>query len=369
MSGAGQKSPEASPRTEEVRSSAAALNAPRPGAEGEPQSRPKSRPATPPRTRLRLHLRRGGPGHPSDSPGWSTYLRRVWELVVGTVRSSLDNRVTGLAAEAAFFALLSVPPLVFALTGAIGYVSEFYPPARVADLEQSILALAGKVLTEDAVGRVIAPTIDEVLREGRFDVMSLGFFLALWSGSRSLHVFVDTITIMHGLGGTRGIVRTRALSFSLYLLAMLLGSMALPLVVAGPQLITHWLPERLEVVGAFYWPVVVLLCVCFLATLYHVAVPVRTKWSFNLPGAAFSLLSWVVGSYLLRWFLTATASESSSVFGPLAAPIAVLMWLYLLSIAVLVGAALNASFDRVFPQRATAQARQDAAITPSRPAA
>ena len=49
--------------------------------------------------------------------------------------------------------------------------------------------------------------------------MSLGFFLALWSGSRALNVFVDTITIMHGLGGQRGIVKTRALSFSLYLLA------------------------------------------------------------------------------------------------------------------------------------------------------
>jgi membrane protein len=273
------------------------------------------------------------------------------------VGACLTHRVTGLAAEAAFFAILSVPPLIFALTGAIGFISERYPPAQVADLQDAILDITSKVLTDDAVARVIAPTIEEVLREGRFDVVSLGFFIALWSGSRALHVFVDTITIMHGLGGQRGIVRTRALSFSLYLLAMVMGSLALPLVVAGPRLINSWLPDRLGVLGEFYWPVVVLLCVCFLATLYHVAVPVRTDWSFNVPGAVFSLVSWIAGSYLLRWFLTVTASESSSVFGPLAAPIAVLLWLYLLSVAVLIGAALNASFDRVFPQRETARVR------------
>ena len=54
-----------------------------------------------------------------------------------------------------------------------------------------------------------------------------------------------------------------------------------------------------------------------------------------------------------------TASESSSVFGPLAAPIAVLLWLYLLSIAVLIGAAVNAAFDQVFPQDETTRARRE----------
>ena len=283
----------------------------------------------------------------------------VWRLLVTTVGSCLRHRVTGLAAEAAFFAILSVPPLIFALTGAIGFISERYPPAQVAGLQDTILDLAGRVLTEDAVGRVIQPTITEVLSEGRFDVMSLGFFLALWSGSRALNVFVDTITIMHGLGGHRGIVRTRALSFALYLMAMVVGALALPLVVAGPGLIRDLLPERLEVVMSFYWPAVVVLCICFLATLYHVSVPVRTNWSFNLPGATFSLVSWIGGSYLLRWVLTATASESSSVFGPLAAPIAVLLWLYLLSIAVLIGAAVNAAFDNIFPQLSTTKARHE----------
>jgi membrane protein len=291
---------------------------------------------------------------------WAATLRdRLWRIVVTTVGSCMRYRVTGLAAEAAFFAVLSVPPLVFALAGAIGYVSDRFPEAQVEDVRQAVIDLSSRALTENAVDRIIVPTIDDVLQGGRYDVISVGFVLALWSGSRALNVFVDTITIMHGLGGHRGIVRTRALSFVLYVMAMLTGMVSIPLVVAGPTLVQRWMPERVDFVMGFYWPTVVVLCICFLATLYHVSVPVRTNWSFNLPGATFSLFCWIAGSYGLRWVLTVTAAESRSIYGPLAAPIAVLLWLYLLAIAVLIGAAVNAAFDVVFPQKATTRARLD----------
>ena len=81
------------------------------------------------------------------------------------------------------------------------------------------------------------PTVAEVFAGGRFDLVSLGFLLALWSGSRALNVFVDTIAIMYGQSGVRGIVRTRALSFSLYLPALVFGVVIIPLVLVGPTLI------------------------------------------------------------------------------------------------------------------------------------
>ncbi len=284
-------------------------------------------------------------------------LHPVWRIAVATIASCLRNRVTGLAAEAAFFAVLSVPPLIFALAGAVGYVTERFTPAQVEEIRDAVIELSSRFLTEPAVAKVIDPTIDSVLEGGRFDVISLGFVLALWSGSRALNVFVDTITIMHGLGGQRGIVATRALSFGLYILAMLIGIVALPLVVAGPELVGRVLPDRLEPLLGFYWPLVVALCVCFLATLYHVSVPARTHWRFNLPGACFSLVAWIVGSYVLRWVLTVTSDDSASIYGPLAAPIAVLLWLYVVALAVLVGAAVNAACDEVYPQQGTERAR------------
>ncbi len=281
----------------------------------------------------------------------------LWRLVVAAVGSCLRHRVTGLAAEGAFFAVLSVPPLVFALAGGVGYVSERFSDTQVESIRAAIIDLSSRFLTDDAVGDVIVPTMNDVLDGGRLDVISLGFILALWSGSRALNVFVDTITIMHGLGGHRGIIKTRALSFGLYVFAVVTGAVTLPLLVAGPSLVRDVLPAELGFLGGFYWPIVVVLCICFLATLYHVSVPVRTNWSFNLPGATFSLAMWILGSYVLRWVLTVTAADSRSIYGPLAAPIAVLLWLYVVALAVLIGAAVNAAFDTVFPQLGTTRAR------------
>ena len=276
---------------------------------------------------------------------------------MATVGTCFRNRVTGLAAEAAFFALLSLPPLIFGFAGSIGYVFDRFSAEQIEEVRTSIIDFASRALTPQTVDSIIRPTLDDVLGPGRFDVISVGFILALWSGSRALNVFVDTITIMYGLGGHRGVVRTRVLSFSLYVMGLVTGVVTIPLVVAGPGLVDRVLPPRADFLNSLYWPIVVVLCVCFLATLYHVSVPVRTSWRFNLPGAALTMVMWVLGSYLLRWLLTSTAKGSTSIYGPLAAPIVVMLWLYLLAIAVLIGAAVNASFDRVWPEKETARAR------------
>jgi membrane protein len=282
----------------------------------------------------------------------------VWRLVVSTAGICFRNRVTGLAAEAAFFALLSLPPLIFGLAGSIGYVFNRFSTSQVNDFKANIIDLSLRAFTDETVDKIIRPTMDDVLEGPRFDVISIGFVLALWSGSRALHVIVDTITIMYGLNGQRGVVRSRMLSFSLYVLGLLTGIVTIPLIIAGPGLVDEAVTEQLDWLVTLYWPIVLLLGVCFLATLYHVSVPVRTSWRHNLPGAILTMLAWVLGSYVLRWFLVVTSAESTSIYGPLAAPIAIMLWLYLVSIAVLIGAALNASFDSIWPDIETAEARR-----------
>jgi membrane protein len=277
------------------------------------------------------------------------YGRPGWQVVAQTTGACIRHRVTGLAAEAAFFAILSLPPLIFGLAGAIGYVADRFDVQTIASFRVEVLRLSARALTPDAVDNVIAPTLDDVLSGGRFEVVSIGFVLALWSGSRALNVLVDTITIMYGLAGRRGIVRTRALSFSLYVVFLLAGVVLLPLVLAGPSLVDKVLPNRFELVASLYWPAVLIGSICVLATLYHLSVPVRSHWRGELPGAALTLLMWIGGSALLRQVLS-LSTGGSSIYGPLAAPIAVLIWLYVIAIATLIGAAFNAAVANVWPR-------------------
>jgi membrane protein len=274
-------------------------------------------------------------------------------VVAGTFRTCLRHRVTGLAAEAGFFALLSLPSFVLGLVASAGYVGRGLGTDLVGDLRGRIAQLAATTLTPDVVHGVILRTFDEVVRAGRPEIVSVGFLLSVWSGSRALNVYLDTISIMYGLGGRRGIVRTRLLSLRLYVVALAVAVVVLPLLLLGPGLLEGVARDRLGSrtdwlvwLGVLYWAVLVLVVVAGLATLYHVAPPVRAPWRRCLPGAGLALALWLAASVGLR-AVVGGGIGGASVFGPLAAPVALLVWLYLLALAVLVGAALNTTLDRL----------------------
>lgn len=288
----------------------------------------------------------------------------LWRLAVHTTRICMRYRVTGLAAEAGFFALLSLPPLVLGLVGSVGFIGQQLSRDMFADLRVHLRDLALNFLTPNSVSSVILPTFDRVVGTGRADVVSIGFLLSLWSGSRALNVYVDTVSIMYGLGGHRGIIRTRALSFSLYVAALLVGVVVIPLMLIGPGVLSRLLNSAglpvLATLGGLnllYWPTVSLAAISGLTTLYHVATPIRSPWRRDLPGAVLALLIWVLASFALRWTIDASVG-GTSIYGPLATPIVVLIWLYFLAIAVLIGAALNAAIDERFPTAARVAARE-----------
>ncbi|MEU9592701.1 YihY/virulence factor BrkB family protein [Streptomyces sp. NPDC048219] len=283
--------------------------------------------------------------------------RTAWLLLKDTVNSCMEYRILGLAAEAAFFTLLSVPPLLLSLLGLLGYVDSWIGADTTESLRANILDASRAVLSEKGVKQITEPILDDVMKGGRPDVISIGFLFALWSGSRAVNVFIDTITVMYGLDGVRGIVKTRLMAFLLFIVALLIGSIALPLMVAGPDAVVRVVPWSTTVVQVLYWPVVIILSVAFLTTLYHVSVPVRSPWIEDVPGALVALAMWVLGSFLLRIYLTSTV-EGPTIYGSLAAPVAVLLWIGVSAFAVLVGAAVNAAIDRVWPAAATAAARE-----------
>lgn len=281
----------------------------------------------------------------------------TWALTRQTVQSAFQYRVTGLAAEIGFFSLLSLPPLVLGLIGTLGYFRSLLGPITIGEIRNRVLDSSHAVLTNNVVDTVVRPLLDTVLAGGRGDIVSISFVVSLWSGSRALNVCVDTITIAYGLNGIRGIVRTRALSFTLYVLGLVGGLVAIPPLLAGPNLVQRLLPIPSVVIEIFYWPTLGLITVALLTGLYSAAVPVRTPWYRDMPGALLALVIWVIGSAGLRIYLEVSLS-GVSIYGSLAAPIAMLAWLYVTAFAVLIGALLNASIDQLWPSEATREERE-----------
>ncbi len=305
--------------------------------------------------RVTRHMTRLGMSHARAGRDWIRSTS-AWALARATTLAGMNYRVSGLAGEAAFFALLSLPPFMLGLLGVMGHLSGALGADTVKQIRQWVLDQARVLFTGDTVDSVVLPLLDDALRGGGVPLISVGFLLSLWSGSRALFVYVDLISIAYGLGETRGVIRTRIMSFGLYLAALVMGLVVMPILVIGPTLLQRAVPQYSFVVSVFYWPVVIAGSVLMLTLLYHVSVPLRTRWWREVPGALIALVIWILCAAVLREVLAAWF-RPLSIYGSLAAPIAVLLWLYITALAVLIGATLNAEVDRLWPLDGAARAR------------
>jgi len=127
-----------------------------------------------------------------------------------------------------------------------------------------------------------------------------------------------------------------------------LGIVTIPLVLLGPSLLGDILPQPWDALIVLYWPLVTVLTVGGLTNLYHVSTPRRSPWLRDVPGAVLTLVIWLLASFFVRGTIAASLG-GTSIYGPLSAPIVLLIWLYALAIAVLIGAAFNAAIRELWP--------------------
>jgi len=275
-------------------------------------------------------------------------------LALRTVRDSLEDRLPGLAAEVAFYILLSLPPLLLVGLGAVGYIGELFGPETVDAVRQRIIDGASAVLTESTIDDIVRPGINNLLEQGRADILSIGAILALWSGSRALRVIVQAVTIAYDLEDHRTWWQHRLLGLGLTFAGVLTLAILLPLLVVGPSAGAS-LAERFGLAAVFdliwrvlYYPVALALGLSLLAWVYHIVSPVRTAWRRDLPGAVLAFVVWVAASTALRFYAVQFVDTDSpySFFGT---PLVMLLWIYVTAVAVLVGAELNAEIEKMWP--------------------
>ena len=281
-------------------------------------------------------------------------------LVLRTLRALSRDRVIGLAAESAFFSLISLPALLLCLLGALGPLAAVFGEELVIEIRGWMLDLAARVLTPHTVDSLVEPLVDDFLGGIQGGVLSVTFLVSLWSGSRAMNVFIRSITISYGLDELRGWLGQRVLAFFAYLGGLFFAVLVLPVMVAGPDLIHELMPITVGRLNLLYWPIMALMVTTAVTFLYALSVPVRTPLWRHLPGAVLATVVLLAGSAGLRAYLDASFGQVS-IYGSLAAPIAILAWLYVMAIAVLVGSSLNSEIDALWPTVRTAAARAELA--------
>jgi membrane protein len=284
---------------------------------------------------------------------WPAPVRVPLQVLGHTLAKAWQDRILGLSAEAAFWQILSVPPLLIGLLGSLGYLGSFIGTGSVRQIEDQLVTAAAQVLTSDVVDDLVAPTLSDILGSGRADVVSLGFLLALWAGSSATATFMNTIVIAYDQRDVRGPIRTRLKALWLFVVGMVLAVLTLPLLVLGRGVLVGLLPADWRstatvLVNAVYWPLVLIGLLLALTSFYNVVLPHRLPWRRHLPGTVLAVAFFLLAALVLRAYV-ADILITALPYGALAAPIGALLFCFFFGMAVLLGAELNATIQAWWP--------------------
>jgi membrane protein len=288
--------------------------------------------------------------------------RKVLRLVARTLRNAWDDSIFSEAAEAAFWQTLSLPPLLLALLGSIGFVGDWFGPHVVHEVQAKILTFCRTIFSPSVVEQIIAPTVADVLTKGRSEIVSVGFLISLWAGSSAVASFVDAITVAYGQQNVRHPVWQRIFALLLYLASLVLLVIGLPVLALGPNFLptvfpVPWRPTVSAWVSHFYYPATGALLVIALATLYKLALPRKLPWHRGLPGAVLAMAVFLLSSIGLRVYI-GWITTTGYTYGALATPIAFLLFVFFLGLAVVLGAHFNNAIEEIWPAGMTRRERR-----------
>ncbi|MEV6645390.1 YihY/virulence factor BrkB family protein [Amycolatopsis sp. NPDC051371] len=285
-----------------------------------------------------------------------------WRLLTRTLGKAWEGNIFSEAAEAAFWQTLSLPPLLLGLLGSLGFVGEWFGQDVVTQVHDRIIGFCKTVFSSNAVQDIIEPTVNSILTVGKGEIVSIGFLISLWAGSSAMSSFVDAITVAHDQYGVRNDVWQRIFALLLYLCGLVILVVGLPLLAIGPDLLpeffpTDWRPTVTSWVSALYFPTLGVMITLALTTLYKLALPRKLPWHRGLPGAVLAMVVFLLSSVGLRIYLN-WITKTGYTYGALAAPIAFLLLMFFIGLAVVGGAYFNSAIQELWPAKATRRQRR-----------
>ncbi len=173
--------------------------------------------------------------------------------------------------------------------------------------------------------------------------------LTLWTASGVMVSWMEGFRRCYELPKIWGLIKERLISFLLVIFALLPMTFATLLVAFGSKIETDILfytarefsPYILLMWAVIRWVIAILTSIAVIALIYHNAVPRTQPWHSVIPGATIATGMWFSTTLLFGWYLRHYA-DYSIFYGSLGAGIALLVWMYMISLVILVGAEFNA---------------------------
>ena len=276
----------------------------------------------------------GIPSQTGAGPGPETPLeleKRDWkETLKRTVKELKADRVTLIAAGMAYYFFLAIFPAFIALIGILGLAS-----VDTSGLQSSIAsALPGG--SGDFVLDALKQA-DSTSQTASVVAAITGTALALWSASSGMVALQSGLNVAYDVPEDRKFIGKRAVALVLIIATGLLGGVPSPIFTFGESTV-------FAIIG---WALTI-LAVMVLFSLYYYLAPKRDKpsWQWVSVGGVLGAVLWIAASLGFGWYANSSFANYNETYGPIGGVIVLIFWLYLSSIAILIGGEWNAEIER-----------------------
>jgi len=277
----------------------------------------------------------------------------VRHIVRRTLSKSWDDSIFSESAQAAFWCALSLPPLLLGMLGSLSYIAPLFGPETLPAIQDQLISTAERFFSSSVVNEIIAPTVRDIVKNARGEVVSIGFVISLWAGSSAISSFVDSVVEAHDQTPLRHPVRQRFFALGLYVVMLVAAIASAPFVALGPRKISAHLPEGLDnALASGYYPLLFVILVVSVNILYRVSLPEPLPSHRLILGSVLATVVFLIATLGLRFYLTWITSTGYT-YGALATPIAFLLFAFFLGFAIMLGAELNAAIQEEWPASTT----------------
>ena len=287
---------------------------------------------------------------------------RAVEAVRAYFASVQEHRVTGLAAEVAFYAVLSIFPAIIALAAALGSIDALIGEDAAVRVQDGLISVLRDALGAEAGS--IAEAVERLFAEPSPGLLGFGLVLVVFTTSRGFNALIRALDVIYGVTETRGLLKTRLLALGLAGGSLVVGAVVLAMVVLGPLLglggelaDQAGLDQLLHTLWTWARPPLLIVALSgWAATMFHLAPNHRSPWRADLPGAVVTMVLWLAGAIGFRVYLELAGDDTNAVLGALGGALTLLLWLYVMGLALLLGAEVNAQVARRRRRLAAARA-------------
>jgi len=267
------------------------------------------------------------------------------------LRRAQKDHATNLAQAVAFNLFLAIPSAALIVVGVFATVASEGTAGRLLQHLSGVVPASVVTLLNHSLTRMIHTG------NGGTAIIVVGAVLAVWSLTGAMQTLQWALNIAHDLEEKRGFVHRRLSGLAMLACCLIAFILAFGLLVLGPQA-THWVGDAIDqpaIVSWIWWtaewPVLVVVLLIAFGGIYRFGPDMEgCRWRPVSAGAVTAVIVWLVASGGFAWYVANFGSYNKT-WGSLATVIVMLTWLWLSSLALVLGAAIDAEVARTRRRR------------------